>query len=125
MKTDKNTTLQELRDYMAAYHHARGWDECHTAKNLAVSVAIEAAELMEHFQWEDDVRDKEEVADEFADILSYMLTLAEVLDIDIATAFRNKMAKCEKKYPVELFNPETKNLDAYHAIKKSYRSAKK
>jgi dCTP diphosphatase len=125
MKTDKDTTIQELREYMDKFHADRDWDKHHTPKNLSMSIAIEAAELMEHFQWNETPRDKEEVCDEMADIISYILAMAQALDVDISTLFFNKMKKCEAKYPVEIFNANnTERLADYYQIKKDHRKGK-
>jgi dCTP diphosphatase len=113
MSHDDTTTLRTLRDEMAAFVEERNWQGFHRPKNLAMSIAIEAAELMEHFQWRDhdqvDAALKnplvhEEVRDELADILSYVLSLANAADIDLASAFHAKMAKTRKKYPDGTFD---------------------
>lgn len=124
--TDHETTIQELKDLVAAFRDERGWQEEHTPKNLSMSIAIEAAELMEHFQWDTYRKDdKQAVADELSDIISYCLNLADTMEIDVATAFRSKLNRAAKKFPVELFNPDSKNPEQYHKIKKAYREGKK
>lgn len=124
--TDATTTIQELKDLIVAFRDERGWQKHHTPKNLVMSIAIEAAELMEHFQWDGlSDADKQEVADELADVLSYCLSFADALDIDIATAFRNKLEKTRKKFPVELFNAERASAEDYKRIKQQYRQGKK
>ncbi|HZM63997.1 MAG TPA: nucleotide pyrophosphohydrolase [Candidatus Saccharimonadales bacterium] len=126
MKRDDATTIQELKSLVVQFRDERGWKEGHTPKNLSMSIAIEAAELMEHFQWDTYRRDdKQGIADELADIISYCLNLADILDIDVATTFRDKLDRARVKYPVELFNPSAKNNEAYHKIKKAYREGKK
>ncbi len=122
---DDETTIDDLKKLIVAFRDERGWKEEHTPKNLSMSIAIEAAELMEHFQWTTYRKDdKQAVADELADIISYCLNLAYTMDIDIATTFRSKLDRARVKYPVELFNPDNKNNDAYHKIKKAYREGK-
>lgn len=126
-KTDKATTIQDLKELVAKFRDERGWQQEHNPKNLSMSIAIEAAELMEHFQW-DSYRqeDKQAIADELADILSYCFNLADTLNIDIATTFRSKLARAAKKYPVEQFNPErTGSAEEYHQIKRQYRQGKR
>lgn len=125
MKDDK-TTVAELKNLIAAFRDERGWKDEHSPKNLSMSIAIEAAELMEHFQWTTyRQEDKQAIADELADILSYCFNLADVMDIDIATTFRDKLDRARQKYPVEVFNPENKNVELYYKTKKAYREGKK
>jgi dCTP diphosphatase len=97
-------SLRDLQAMVDAFAHERDWERFHSPKNLAMSAAIEAAELMEHFQWtsaEDSVSDAEKTAigEEMSDVLAYLLRLASVLDIDLADAFRSKIAKNAIKYP--------------------------
>jgi len=90
-----------------------------------MSIAIEAAELMEHFQWDTySLHDKKEIADELSDILAYCFNLADTLDIDIATAYKDKLKRVAQKYPTHLFNPEHDDPKEYSRIKKSYRHGK-
>lgn len=107
---DETTTLQNLKTHMSAFVAARDWQKYHQPKNLAMSLAIETAELMEHFQWLDhdqarellaDENARTEVADEMADILSFLLSLANATNIDLAAAFESKMNKNEQKYPAD------------------------
>ena len=122
MKRDDKTTLQELKNIVAKYRDERGWSKHHTPKNLSMSIAIEAAELMELFQWDEYTkRNQDKIDDELADVLIYCFNLAETLGIDISTAFRKKMIKAVEKYPVELFNPDHDNPEDYNRIKQAYR----
>lgn len=108
--SDEETTVAELRRAMAAFVDRRDWQQYHTPKNLAMSIAIESAELMEHFQWysaeeaaarltEPSVRAA--ITEELADILMYCLSFANVTAIDMAEAIRAKMARNELRFPVE------------------------
>lgn len=110
--SDEKTAVAELRRLVADFVAQRDWRQFHSPKNLAMSLAIEAAELMEHFQWltTDESRrvgDRPErlaeVAEELADVLCYALALANELGIDLAVAVRGKLAKNERKYPVEQY----------------------
>jgi NTP pyrophosphatase (non-canonical NTP hydrolase) len=109
MMTEKISSTQTLVDLQAevdAFAAARQWERFHAPKNLAMSVAIEAAELMEHFQWTElqapvSPEDKHAIGEEMADVLAYLLRLASVLEIDLAHAFQLKMAKNAIKYPVD------------------------
>lgn len=121
-KNDSNTTLQDLKDAFVQFRDERGWGKHHKPKNLAMSIAIEAAELMEHFQWDDyGSEDKQGIADELADVLGYCISFAETMDIDIATAFFHKVEHNKKKYPVEIFSPNHDDAEAYRKIKAAYR----
>ena len=118
-QTDDTTTLQALKDNLTLFRDSRGWSlKFHTPRNLATSVAIEAAELLEHFQWKEDYTPEQlrEISDEMSDILSYLLDLVDVLGIDMATAFFSKRARVEEKYPTTIFNPNTDAPDQYNTI---------
>ena len=101
-------SLAELQEALDAVIEERDWAQFHAPKNLAMSVAIEAAEIMEHFQWcstEESYalpKDKRaEVANEIGDVLMYLLGLGRVLDIDVIAAARDKLVLNRAKYPVE------------------------
>ena len=86
----------------------RDWKQFHDPKSLAASISIEAAELLELFQWlsaEESARfaaqNRERVADEMADVAIYLLELADITGIDLARAIEAKLEKNEKRYPVE------------------------
>lgn len=105
---DKHTTVEQLKDRMAAFVAKRDWEKFHKPKNLAMSLAIEAAELMEHFQWLThrqtetllkSPQARQEVADEMADVLSFLLSLANATGIDLAASFEAKMSANDRKYP--------------------------
>lgn len=101
-------TLPELRDALRDFVARRDWDQFHAPKSLAMSVMIEAAELGEHFQWsptdgpvELSPAQHEQVALEMADVLLYLIRLADKLDIDLAAAAARKLVINAAKYPVE------------------------
>ena len=100
------TTIAELQGLVDRFAQERDWDKFHLPKNLAMSVAIEAAEIMELFQWspsetlERPIGDDSALAEEMADVLSYLLRLASVTGIDLASAMQAKMLKNAIKYPV-------------------------
>lgn len=98
--------LDDLRERLRRFAAERDWEQFHTPKNLAMSVAIEAAEIMEHFQWltavqslELDDATRNEVAHEIADVLLYLVRLADVLEIDMVAAAREKIDLNARKYP--------------------------
>jgi NTP pyrophosphatase (non-canonical NTP hydrolase) len=108
--TDQTTTVAELRAALAQFVADRNWEQFHSPKNLAMSLAIEAAELMEHFQWITVDESRAAVAndakraaagEELADVLAYVLAMANALQLDLATTFRDKLAKNAERYPVE------------------------
>lgn len=99
--------LIELRDALRKFTTARDWPQYHTPKNLAMALIVEAAELVEQFQWmtpeqsmELNAEQHAAVRDEVADTLIYLVELADVLGIDLIAAARDKMAKNAVKYPV-------------------------
>ena len=105
---DKDTTIGELRNLVAEFIRERDWEQFHDPKNLAMSIAIEAAELMEHFQWDrneqipailEDPARRREIEDELADVVCYCLSLANNLDIDLSEAVESKVLKNAEKYP--------------------------
>lgn len=109
---DATTTLATLRERMRRFVDERDWRQFHSPKNLAMSLAIETAELMEHFQWittDDSRRSGEDperlvaIGEELADVLCYVVSLFNELGLDIATTFERKMRKNEAKYPAEAF----------------------
>jgi dCTP diphosphatase len=118
--TDSTTTVAELRQLVADFVSERDWSQFHSPKNVSMALAIEAAELMEHFQWltiEDsrrlaaDPQKLAEVAEELADVVGYSFALANELGIDLATAIRAKMTKNAKKYPAKEFRGRYKRDD--------------
>ena len=90
-------TIERIRRFTTD----REWQQYHTPANLAKSISIEAAELLECFQWNNDF-DKEHLCEELADVLSYCIMLADRLDVDIEEIVLDKLEKTKKKYPVEL-----------------------
>ena len=105
---DTNTTVSELIELVNDFIAERQWEPFHDPKNLSASIAIEAAELMEHFQWlrsdqldpvKEDVEKMERIREELADIMAYVLSFASRMDIDLSAALANKMRKNAVKYP--------------------------
>ena len=100
--------LVALRDSMRRFSDEREWDKFHSPKNLAMALAVEASEILEHFQWVAEGEStslseskRELVADEIADVLLYLVRLADKLEIDPATAAFRKIEKNAIKYPIE------------------------
>ncbi|MGH8671720.1 MAG: nucleotide pyrophosphohydrolase [Burkholderiales bacterium] len=100
--------LEALRVQLREFTDARDWQQFHTPKNLAMALIVEAAELVEHFQWLSAEQSKsldaercEQVALEMADILIYLTRLADTLGIDLLEAAQRKLAVNQHRYPVE------------------------
>ena len=91
--------MEELKETLIQFQKERDWKQFHTPENLAKSISIEAAELLEHFQWNNDY-EKEEVVDELADVLTYCFFMADALDVDVEEIILNKLEKTAKKYPI-------------------------
>jgi len=104
MSDDAKMTVSELRMAVHRFNDARDWHQFHTPKNVAASIAIEAAELLEHFQWVEDLPStrKNAVLEELADVVIYCLTLVNALDVDLTTTVMAKLARNAAKYPVEV-----------------------
>lgn len=105
---DRITDLDSLRDALREFAAARDWPQYHTPKNLSMALIKEAAEIVEHFQWATaeesrqlTPQQKAEVADEIADVLMYLVRLADVLAIDPLDAARQKIIKNAVKYPAK------------------------
>ena len=92
--------MDELKNELINFQTERDWKKFHTPENLAKSISIEAAELLEHFQWGEEYG-VDEVAEELADVLIYSLYMADALDLDVKDIILNKMKKNALKYPVD------------------------
>ena len=93
--------LEQLKQRIDKFNKDRDWDQFHTPCNLAKSISIEAAELLECFQWSNEEYNKEEVLEELADVMNYCIQMSLVLDVDIVDIINKKMDKTELKYPVD------------------------
>ena len=93
----KQETLARIRKFSKE----RDWDQFHTPANLAKSISIEANELLECFQWNDENYDLEAVKEELADVIVYCVDMLEKLHLDVDEIVNSKMAKNEAKYPLE------------------------
>lgn len=112
--------LEALRDRIREFARERDWDQFHSPKNLAMALIVEAGELVEHFQWlqqgesfnlpPDKLR---AVQEELADILVYLVRIADRLDIDLLAAAQNKMRSNEAKYPAEKVRGSSRKYTEY------------
>lgn len=108
---DTATSVGQLREMVAHFVGERDWKQFHAPKNISMALAIEAAELMEHFQWITVEASREDlppekraaIGEEIADVLCYAMALANEMDFDIATLMREKMKKNVQKYPAQEF----------------------
>lgn len=113
---DADRTVERLKKQVSEFRDARDWLRYDTPRSLAISISIEAAELLEHFQWKTDelMREalmdqakREAISDELADVLIYCLGFSDVLGIDVSNAVERKLRKNSEKYP-----PVRPNLSA-------------
>jgi len=112
MSPDADTTVGDLRQAVAGFVRDRDWQPFHSPKNLSMSIAIEAAELMERFQWltsteaqavTDDPAERAAIADELADVVIYCLSLSNALDLDVSSAVLDKLQTNKARFPAEEF----------------------
>lgn len=100
--------IEELTKRIIAFREGRDWKQFHNAKDLAISLTLEASEVLEHFQWKSKEEiekyiktNKDDIGEELADVLYCVLLLSHDLDVDILDAMDKKLKKNELKYPVE------------------------
>ena len=113
-------TLDDLTLALRAFAEERDWEQFHSPKNLAMALAGEVGELLEHFQWQTQGEsaelspdDRPEVEDEMADVLLYLVRLADKLDVDLLAAAERKLAKNAVKYPAEVVRGSAKKYTEY------------
>lgn len=111
----RHASLEALRDELRKFASDRDWNQFHSPKNLAIALNVEAAELLEHFQWISEAassalntEQRTKVREEAADVLLYLIRLADKLDIDLLAAASEKIAVNAKKYPVEMSRGSSK-----------------
>lgn len=92
--------MEEIMQKVRIFRDDRDWKPFHTPENLAKSIGIEAAELLEHFQWDNEFN-SEAVQEELADVLIYCLSMADVLDVSVKEIIMKKLEKNAQKYPIE------------------------
>lgn len=100
--------LDGLRETLRQFAAERDWDQFHSPKNLASALAVEAGELLEHFQWLTEEQSRHlsaealaKVTDELADVFVYLIRVADKLDVDLLSAAKNKIIKNAQKYPAD------------------------
>jgi len=114
------TDFETLKKKIADFASERDWDQFHSPKNLSMALSVEAAELVEIFQWLTEAQsgdlDEEKtqaVADEIADVQIYLIRLADRLGIDIAAAVETKIVKNDEKYPADKVKGSSKKYSEY------------
>lgn len=118
---NNSTTLKELMDIIDTFCKERDWQQYHTPKDLAIGISTEANELLQIFRFksDSDIKDllnsarKSDVEEELADVLYFLLRFAQLNDIDLATAMKNKIKKNEEKYPAEKVKGNNKKYNEY------------
>jgi dCTP diphosphatase len=112
--------LAELRERLRAFVAERDWDRFHSPKNLSMALAVEAAELVELFQWlteeesaAPDAARRQRVAEELADVLWFLVRIADRLDIDLLAAAEAKLVQNARKYPAERVRGQARKYDEY------------
>src|SRR5574344_467493 len=106
-------SLKELETEITKFVNDRDWDQFHTPANLAKSISIESAELLECFQWDNEIKDKKHVEDELADVMNYCIQLAHVLNCDVKEIIERKLKETSIKYPVEKCKGKSLKYTAY------------
>ena len=113
-------SLQAVKERVRAFAQARDWEQFHSPKNLAMALIVEAAELVEHFQWLTEAQShalpadkREQVALELADIFIYLVRIADRLDIDLLDAAARKIAINELRYPADKVRGSARKADDY------------
>lgn len=123
--TDSSKTFKQMSDEIQQYLAERGWDKL-PSKDLAISISLEAGELLEHYQWShNQIEDKQSIEDELADILIYCFEFAQMNNIDISAAMAHKLDKVKLKYPAKLFKEGLDSeaaKDTYNKIKQQHRT---
>ncbi len=114
---DDKTTVKEMLEHMEEFVRERDWEQFHSPKNLAMGLAIETGELLEHFQWIDQEESRKVVDDpemlalvkeEVSDVFSYILAIAGTMGFDLSEAYFEKMKRNKEKYPADVYRGKYK-----------------
>ena len=122
MKTDKITTIDELKKNLKEFVRERDWEQFHHPKDLALSLTLESTEVLELFQWNNKTLEElkkdpefmENMKDELADVLTHTLNLCNYLEIDLSSSFEKKIEKSAKKYPIHLAKGKSDKYTKLH-----------
>jgi dCTP diphosphatase len=120
MTTAHGDSLEQLRERVRRFAAQRDWEQFHSPKNLSMALIAECAELVEHFQWLTETQSRElapvkreEVAAELADILIFLVRIADVLDMNLIRAARDKIAVNERRYPRDKVRGDARRAREY------------
>jgi NTP pyrophosphatase (non-canonical NTP hydrolase) len=122
MVKDNERKIHELKEKIKEFCDKRDWDQFHNAKELAIALSIEASELLEIFRWKTheevdalfkDEKKKEDIEDEMADILYFLVRIAQRYDLDLSEGFDRKLEKNDKKYPADKVKGLHKKYNEY------------
>jgi dCTP diphosphatase len=127
MSSTNDTSIADIQEALCNFRDERDWKKFHSPKNLSESIAIEAAELMEHFQWltteeavtlaQKNSPSRTAIEEELADVLIYCFCLADILDCDITKIMFDKITKNGKKYPIDHYQGRVQlEFDFYHNL---------
>ena len=119
---DDKVTIEELKEKIRQFCELRDWNKYHNAKELAIGIVTEASELLEHFRFKSEnqvdamfqnISKRQELAEEIADILYFLIRLAQRYNVDLSTELENKMKKNKERYPVERAKGCSKKYSEY------------
>ena len=122
--TKDDLTFEQVSEAVMWHVRERGWDKENTSRGLAISISLEASELLEYYQWnEDNFGNKEDIGSELADIIIYAIQFANKNDVNITEEVMKKLEKSARKYPVEIFKIKDKDERdrAWLEAKKNYK----
>ena len=121
-QTDKNATVQQLKEQVKAFITARDWDQFHPPKDLAIGLITESSELLEHFRFRNepeiverlkDPQFRQAISDELADVFYFVLAFSNKVGIDLSDALATKMAVSAQRYPIEKAKGKNLKYTAY------------
>ena len=117
---DHQTNINDLKEKIKKFCEDRDWDQFHNAKELAIGIVTEASELLQHFRFKSekqvekmfkDPSKRQEISEEVADVLYFLMRLSQKYDIDLTTELNKKIQKNEQKYPIEKSKGSNKKYD--------------
>ncbi len=120
--TDQKTNINELKEKIKKFCEDRDWDQFHNAKELTIGIITEASELLQHFRFKSekeveamfqDQSKKQEISEEMADVLYFLIRLSQKYNIDLTTELNKKIQKNEQKYPIEKSKGSNKKYTEY------------
>lgn len=119
---DNKTTIEELKEIVRQFCELRDWDQYHNAKELTIGIVTEASELLQHFRFKSESQvdamfqsnsKRQELTEEMADVLYFLIRLAQRYDVDLSTELKNKMKKNGERYPVNKAKGSNKKYTEY------------